>query len=293
MKKIKSMKINWYYLSAFVILVAFIGVTFYNGHKQSDVVYRYKENLTEEQIVEQKEISEQYNQSLLGYDTLEFEDVYSENDSSDGVSKINLFNTDEPIGSVEIPSINVEIPIYEGTSEKELQVGAGHLTGTSLPTGQPSTRSVITAHRGLTTKRMFRDLDKLEDGDIFFIDTYGEKKAYEIYNKDIVLPSDTSSVDLIEGEDIVTLLTCEPYMINTHRMLVDGRRVDYDGENIIDEYGNKEKAPEKGFWNWLKNLSFSLVDIEFIILIVFVLLFIGEKIYEKMNAPKKGSENVG
>ena len=122
----------------------------------------------------------------------------------------------------------MHLPVYHGTSSKVLSRGVGHMENSSLPTGEPGTHSVLTAHRGLPSSKLFRHLDDVEIGDTFFLDVLDEKYAYEVFDIDIVLPHQTEWLQLNDDEEIVTLLTCDPYMINTHRMLVKGKRVPYD-----------------------------------------------------------------
>lgn len=133
-------------------------------------------------------------------------------------------NRDGIMGSVSIPSINVEIPIYHYTTEEVLQKGAGHLFGSSLPIGGESTHAVISAHRGLPSAKLFTDLNLLKEGDIFYITVYGEKLAYEVEEIVTVLPSETGSLAIRDGEDLVSLVTCTPYSVNTHRLIVTGHR---------------------------------------------------------------------
>lgn len=133
-------------------------------------------------------------------------------------------NGDGIMGSVSIPSINVEIPIYHYTTEEVLQKGAGHLFGSSFPIGGESTHAVISAHRGLPSAKLFTDLNLLKEGDIFYITVYGEKLAYEVKEIVTVLPSQTDSLAIRDGEDLVSLITCTPYSVNTHRLIVTGHR---------------------------------------------------------------------
>jgi sortase A len=128
------------------------------------------------------------------------------------------------MGSVSIPKISVNLPIYHGTSEEALASGAGHLYGTSLPVGGPSTHSVITGHRGLVNALMFTRLDELKIGDSFYVDSMNHTIAYKIDRIKIIEPDDTSSLRIVPGEDRVTLMTCTPYGVNTHRLLVSGVR---------------------------------------------------------------------
>lgn len=131
---------------------------------------------------------------------------------------------DGTMGMISIPSINVEIPIYHYTTDEVLQKGAGHLFGSSLPIGGESTHAVISAHRGLPSAKLFTDLNLLKEGDIFYITVYGEKMAYEVEEILTVLPSETDSLAIREGVDLVSLVTCTPYSVNTHRLIVRGHR---------------------------------------------------------------------
>ena len=129
------------------------------------------------------------------------------------------------MGYITIPRIGVELPIYHGTSDAVLQVAAGHLEGTSLPVGGASTHAVISAHRGLPSAKLFTNLDQLEVGDTFTITVLDRTLTYEVDNISIILPTETDSLKVSEGKDYVTLMTCTPYGINTHRLLVRGRRI--------------------------------------------------------------------
>ena len=129
------------------------------------------------------------------------------------------------MGYITIEKIGVELPIYHGTSDAVLQVAAGHLEGTSLPVGAASTHAVISAHRGLPSAKLFTNLDQLEVGDTFTITVLDRTLTYEVDNISIVLPTETDSLKVSEGKDYITLMTCTPYGINTHRLLVRGRRI--------------------------------------------------------------------
>ena len=129
------------------------------------------------------------------------------------------------MGYITIEKIGVELPIYHGTSDAVLQVAAGHLEGTSLPVGGASTHAVISAHRGLPSAKLFTNLDQLEVGDTFTITVLDRTLTYEVDNISIVLPTETESLKVSEGKDYITLMTCTPYGINTHRLLVRGRRI--------------------------------------------------------------------
>ena len=131
------------------------------------------------------------------------------------------------MGSLDIPKINVELPIYHGTDDSALSNGIGHLQGTSLPVGGENTHCVLTGHRGLPSSKLLIRLDEMKKGDLFFIRTGNETLAYKVSRIQIVEPEDVSSLQIEAGEDLVTLVTCTPYGINTHRLLVTGKRVEY------------------------------------------------------------------
>lgn len=129
------------------------------------------------------------------------------------------------MGYIEIPTINCTLPIYHGTDEGVLQVGVGHLEGTSLPVGGESTHSAISGHRGLPSAKLFTDLDQMKEGDKFFIRVLDETLAYEVDQIRIVKPTEVDQLEIVEGKDYCTLITCTPYGINSHRLLVRGHRI--------------------------------------------------------------------
>ena len=134
------------------------------------------------------------------------------------------------MGSIKIPSVKINLPIYHGTDEAVLQIAAGHYIGSSLPIGGESTHAILTGHRGLPSAKLFTDLDRLETGDIFYIKVLGEILEYQIDQIEIVLPEEVEGLSIVPGEDYVTLVTCTPYGINSHRMLIRGARIPYDGK---------------------------------------------------------------
>lgn len=129
------------------------------------------------------------------------------------------------MGYVSIPNISVQLPIYHGTSDEVLNVAVGHFQGTTLPIGGEGTHAVIMAHRGLPSAKLFSDLDEMVVGDTFVITILNETYTYEVDKISIVLPTDTGEIQIVEGEDYVTLLTCTPYGVNSHRLLVRGKRI--------------------------------------------------------------------
>lgn len=171
----------------------------------------------------------EYNQILAnGHVTLTdpFKDEMTREDMAEYESLLNLTN-DGVMGTIEIPVIDVSLPIYHGTSGTVLEKGVGHLHGTSLPVGGESTHTVLTGHTGLSKAKLFTDLIELEEGDIFFLRVMGENLAYEVDQIKVVLPSELDDLKIVPGEDYCTLVTCTPYGVNSHRLLVRGVRTDY------------------------------------------------------------------
>ena len=149
-----------------------------------------------------------------------------------GYENLLNINNDGMIGYITIDKIKVELPIYHGTSEEVLSKSVGHLEGSSLPVGGIGTHSVLSAHRGLPSSKLFTDLDKLEIGDIFTINILNQMLTYEIDKITIVKPNEIEGLKIEEGKDYITLLTCTPYGINTHRLLVRGTRIENAKEKI-------------------------------------------------------------
>lgn len=140
-----------------------------------------------------------------------------------------------PFAYVRIPKISLTMPIYHGTSNEVLSAGVGHVKGTSLPIGGKSTHAVLSAHSGMQRMRAFDDIRKLKKGDVFIIDVLNKKIAYKVYKKEVVLPNRVDKFAIQQGKDICTLMTCTPYGINTHRLLVTGKRCPVP-KNITNEH---------------------------------------------------------
>lgn len=153
------------------------------------------------------------------------------------------------MGYIEIPGIKCSLPIYHGTDEAVLQIAVGHIPGSSLPVGGERSHCVLSGHRGLPSAKLFTDLDQMEEGDLFMLHVLDETLTYEVDQITVVLPEEVNDLELVEGEDYCTLVTCTPYGINTHRLLVRGRRTEnlYEGQ---PETSEKEtgKTGEKQIW---------------------------------------------
>jgi len=151
---------------------------------------------------------------------------------------LNL-NRDGVMGYISIPKIDIKIPIYHGTSSEVLSKGVGHLEGSSFPVGGESTHAILSAHRGLPSARLFTDLDQLEVGDKFYIYILDQVYTYQVDQVLVIEPSETEALQIQDGKDLVTLVTCTPYGVNTHRLLVRGERVEELAEQVIESESNR------------------------------------------------------
>ena len=195
----------------------------------SEAIQNYDDtvkSMDTEKLDAAKEAARRYNQQL---DSAVERDAAGEAEDT-GTSYVDLVDVGESLGYITIPKIDVNLPIYEGTSDDVLQKGVGHLEGSSYPLGGESTHSVLTGHRGLPEAVLFTDLDKLEEGDCFYLHILDETLAYQVDQIKVVEPEHTEDLEITAGQDYCTLVTCTPYAINTHRMLVRGTRIPYNGE---------------------------------------------------------------
>lgn len=198
---------------------------YWNSFHQSQAISSYAEkvaNLNEEKYAEIWSSAEEYNRTLL-----ERSNIFSlTEEQKDTYEKLLDVTGLGIMGYIEIPEIDCSLPIYHGTEESALQIAVGHIEWSSLPVGGESSHCVLSGHRGLPSARLFTDLDKLEEGDIFILRVLDEVLTYEVDQILIVEPQETEALQIVEGEDLCTLVTCTPYGINTHRLLVRGHRVE-------------------------------------------------------------------
>lgn len=175
-------------------------------------------------------------------------DPFAEEKQAESMSYDALLNPngDGMMGFVEIPCIAVNLPIYHGTAVKTLETGIGHLEGSSLPVGGDSTHTVLTGHSGLNKAKLFTDLTEMQKGDLFFLHVAGENLAYEVTGINVVLPEEVNQLLVVPGEDFATLVTCTPYGINTHRLLVTGKRTAYT--NKLYGQAQKDKRDTDSMW---------------------------------------------
>lgn len=151
------------------------------------------------------------------------------------------------MGYVEIPKIQVNLPIYHGTDAEVLDRGVGHLLGSSLPVGGKNTHTILSGHSGMASQKMFTDLEQLTHGDVFYLNVLGETLAYQVTEINTVLPYETDHLSIVPGKDLCTLVTCTPYGVNTHRLLVRGSRIPYEEAAVLDEE-NVSAEPAASTW---------------------------------------------
>lgn len=254
-----------------------------NGAK---VISLYDENAVQlSEIEKNKELdaARQYNQELLG--NLDLLDPFSPNKKEIDERYQSLLDTNGAgmMGYIRIPKIDVELPIYHGTEERVLQSGVGHFEGTSLPVGGESTHAVLTGHRGLPSKILFTDLDKLVEGDVFYIKILGETFAYQVDQILTVLPEDTKALSIEPGKDYLTLVTCTPYAVNTHRLLVRGVRIPY--EEAVKQAADERITPKLPFQ--VKMLILAVV----ILILIFIIYLIWKKVRKRKTGDHENEEN--
>ena len=195
-----------------------------------EVIGTYDDTVTHKTEIENNQMlikAREYNSSLS---STKIVDVFQNPVQTNSSEYLSILNVDDNgmMGYISIPKIDVRIPIYHGTSSDILQKGVGHLEGSSLPVGGESTHAILSAHRGLPSSRLFTDLDQLKEGDIFYIYVLDEVLAYQVDQVLVTEPSETEALKIVDGKDYITLVTCTPYAVNTHRLLVRGERIEYN-----------------------------------------------------------------
>ena len=189
------------------------------------------------ELTAQREAAEQYNAMLSGAAT-----ITEGGASAPPLAYAQQLTVGGAMAYVDIPKINVYLPVQHGTEADTLEKSVGHVVGTSLPVGGGSTHAVLSAHSGMASSKLFSDIDQLTEGDVFYIHVLGDTLAYEVDSIHTVLPTDTSLLQIEDGKDYVTLVTCTPFGVNTHRLLVRGHRVPYVPEQEVPATAEKPVA---------------------------------------------------
>lgn len=267
-----------------IILIAYpIISACLSAFNQTVAISNYQEvinNLSDEEKENELQKARDYNSEMEGIVSV---DISMSSNEDETVSYLNVLNIGEAMAYISIPKIDVYLPIYHGLSEDVLQSGVGHLDTTSFPVGGEGTHAVLAGHTGLVRTKIFDDINKLKEKDKFYIDVLGETLAYEVDKIDVVLPDDTDTIVVEQDKDYVTLITCTPYMINTHRLLVRGSRVDLDETEGIEDIG-----PETN----INNISSKRKNNIFISIAIFIFIIVVFLIYsfkgKNKNARKGG-----
>lgn len=283
-KKLPKIFIGLIFIIGLGIMLYPIISNLYIEHHQGNIINEYNktvESMPDNTLEKEREKAEGYNKMLTGNmiitDPFDPEAQKKLEENSDYYNILNIGN-DNIIGYIKIPKINVSLPIYHGTSEEVLKRGVGHLQNTSFPISGESTHAVLSGHTGLSSAKLFTDLDKLEEGELFFIEVLGEKLAYKIDQIKIVEPRETSDLVIKSGEDYVTLVTCTPYGINSHRLLVRGTRIPYT-EEVEKEAKNEEISKVKSTWRdeYFKALAVGLGGLSVLGVIFIIIVLIKKK----------------
>jgi len=265
-------------INGLVIVLVLIGVALLlypyisfrlSDSEQSYVVQQYDdtlEKMTAQQMKEEWKRARAYNSALS---TNVLYDPFASGQEDMDKEYLSLLDIDGNgvMCHIKIPKIRVDLPVFHGTSLNTLEKGVGHLEGSSLPVGGAGTHSVLTGHTGLNSVKMFTDLVELETGDEFYIYTLDQVLAYRIDNIIVVEPEDVASLQPAEGKDYVTLITCTPYGVNSHRLLMRGERVDYTLEEIEQRIAGTNPVTSKETWMLFAGIAL-LVLLVLVILLV-------------------------
>lgn len=252
-----------------IVTLAYPYASFWlSSRNQSYAVQQYDdslEKLTAEQLREEWERAKAYNDALSPNSIY---DPFASGQSGMDEEYLSLLNLDVNgvMGSIKIPRINVELPIFHGTAAEILEKGAGHMEGSALPVGGDGMHTVLTGHTGLSTAKLFTDLTELTIGDEFYIQVLDQMLAYRIDQIKVVEPTDMEAILPVSGKDYVTLVTCTPYGVNSHRLLVRGERTEYTQEEIAQRIADTESVTSKE--TWLLYLGIGLIILLFLVVLV-------------------------
>lgn len=241
--------------ASILVFLTALGITLYpiisnyvNQKYASKIYTEYEEmiqNVDDTSLMDARRLAEQYNNALAPVSAYEQESLSEASQNYDAL--LNM-GGNGIMGYVEIPSIQVNLPIYHGTDSETLERGIGHLLGSSLPIGGASTHSVLSGHSGLAGQKMFTDLLQVKEGDVFYLHALGETLAYQVVSLNTVLPYDTSLLGITPDADLCTLITCTPLAVNTHRLLVTGERIPYESAQEIQAEMQQETTEVESAW---------------------------------------------
>ena len=289
-KKISAILFGLLFLVGFGILIYPTVSNQWNTYRQSQLISNYQsvvQDMTPEDFTQEWERAEAFNATITQNNL--YSDVFGESTTdlqSTEYWKVLNEAGDGVMGYLSIPKINIKLAIYHGTADDVLQTGVGHLNGTKLPIGGESTHCVVAAHRGLPSAKLFTDIDQLRNGDKFYIHVLDQVLAYEV---DQILPmvdkddheTLENALKIEEGKDQVTLFTCTPYGVNSHRLLVRGTRVAYNGEE------DKETTISESMVESIKNyyMIYTILGLAVTLLVILLLRYLSKK--KKNKQPKE------
>lgn len=253
-----------------------------------NVYQNHVEKINNEELQQMLKEAREYNKNLEAAKA-ELTDPFIPGEDEEGNSHYESILSLDDAGMmciIDIPKIDVYLPVYHGTSTEVLKMGAGHLEGSSFPVGGESTHAVISAHTGMSTAKMFTDLTDMEEGDLFFIHILNETLAYRVCDIQVILPDETDCLTIRTGRDLVSLITCTPYGLNTHRLVVTGERTEYTEE--IEEEAAQQTADDTS--QWMDEYRKAMILGILITVIIFVTVSIVKKVKQrrKYSAWRKG-----
>lgn len=276
--KILGILITLLFAAGYVTLNYPVLGTLYNQIREGKVIDSYDHavhTMSAKRRKQYLEEAQEYNK-MLARENPQLSDAFSQEEKKPDSAYNHVLDMEDSgvMGALEIPKISLYLPIYHGTSQEVLEKGIGHLEGTSIPVGGKDTHAVLTGHRGLPSAELFSNLDQLERNDEFYIHILGETLAYKVFNVETVKPEDTGHLTIAKGQDRVTLVTCTPYGINTHRLLVHARRVTY----ITDSADSQKNT----LWKWLLKQKTLLISTG-----VLILLIVGSLVRSRQRRRRK------
>ena len=280
-KKLTTLLIALFFLTGISLMLYPAVSDAWNSLHQSRAIETYSERVAELNDFDYERLwadAEEYNRRLAGKEADEGAEALREqyeallNVSGNGM-----------MGYVEIPSIHTALPIYHGTDEAVLQIAVGHLEGSSLPVGGEGTHCVLSSHRGLPSARLFTDLDKLEEGEVFLLHVLGETLAYKVDQILVVEPDETEALSIEEDRDYCTLVTCTPYGVNSHRLLVRGCRTEYEKQEE-----DVQPVEKNAYFDLLELLPWAVV---LVLLALLFCILTGRQ--NRKRKREKGKEETG
>ena len=272
-KRLPSILVGLLFLVGLGIMIYPTVSNQWNTYRQNKLISNYEkivDDMSDEDFSQEWQNAQAFNETISGNSA--FADVFGEKFKNSEYNRVLNMNNDGIMGYISIPEINIKLAIYHGTSDDVLQTGVGHINGSKLPIGGESTHCVLAAHRGLPSAELFTDIDQLQTGDKFYLHILDKVLAYEV---DQILPmvdkddhqTLQNALSITEGQDYVSLFTCTPYGVNSHRLIVRGHRVEYNGEEDVKQsVGDRMLESIKNYYMLILVLGLSITILVIIIM---------------------------